>query len=210
MTSEPASERVRVRRVAERGDYDPGTVNAILDEALIAHVGVGTSRGPIVLPMLFGRTDATLYLHGAVGNDLLRQADGTEVCVTVTLLDGLVIARSAFHHSMNYRSVVVRGLARRITDDRELDLAFRLMTDRVGAGRYDDCRVPDAAEIKKTAVMAVPLSEASAKIRSGDPIDDDADLDSGFWAGVVPLRTVRGAPQAAGDLPADVPVPGYL
>lgn len=210
MSTQPASDRVAVRRVAERGHYDPATVNAILDEALVAHVGIDSERGPIVLPMTFGRTDHHLYLHGALGNDLLRQSDGTDVCVTVTLLDGLVLARSAFHHSMNYRCVVVRGVAEAVTDEEEMTAAFRLITDKAAPGRWDDCRQPDAGEVRRTAVLRVPLREASAKIRAGGPNDVESDLATPHWAGVVPLHTVRGEPIPAADLPTTVPVPGYL
>ena len=130
--------------------------------------------------------------------------------VTATLLDGLVIARSAFHHSMNYRSVVVRGVARRVDDTAEIALALRLITNRVGEGRWDDCRRPDASELARTAVMAVPLAEASAKVRVGDPVDDDADLALGHWAGVVPMETRRLDPVAAADLVTGPAVPAYL
>ncbi|MDH3708119.1 MAG: pyridoxamine 5'-phosphate oxidase family protein, partial [Acidimicrobiia bacterium] len=205
MGAQPASERVRVRRVADRGRYDRETIDAILDEALVAHVGVHTERGPIVLPMTFGRSHDTVYLHGAVGNDLLRQAAGHDVCVTVTLLDGLVVARSAFHHSMNYRCVVVRGQARRVDDEAEMALALRLITDRFGQGRYDDCRGANADELRRTTVLAVALDEASAKVRQGGPIDDADDLPLGHWAGVVPMELVRGTPEPAPDLPSGIP-----
>jgi nitroimidazol reductase NimA-like FMN-containing flavoprotein (pyridoxamine 5'-phosphate oxidase superfamily) len=203
---EPGSERVRVRRRADRGRYDPAVVHAIVDEAVIAHVGVVSDDGPVVLPMALGRRDDTVYLHGSVANQLLRSGDGAEVCVTVTLLDGLVLARSVFHHSMNYRSVVVRGRARRVDDPAEKLDALRCITDHVLA-RWDDARPPDEAELRQTLVLAVPLTEASAKVRTGDPVDDDADRDGPWWAGTVDMTLARGTPRPAADLAPGVVVP---
>lgn len=195
VTDAPPSDRTRVRRLADRGRYDAATVHAILDEAYLAHVGVVIDGEPRVLPMAFGRDGEVLYLHGAVGNALLRGGDGVEVCVTVTHLDGLVLARSAFHHSMNYRSVVVLGRAEKVTDLAEKRRALDAITDHVLPGRADDSRRSNDAELRQTLVLRVPLAEASAKVRTGPPIDEDDDLDLPHWAGVVPLRLVAGEPE---------------
>lgn len=203
--TEPASDRVRVRRSAARGNYEPAVALAILDEGTFAHVGVQTERGPIVLPMAYGRIDDTLYLHGAAANALLNEGAGAEVCVTVTLVDGLVLARSVFHHSVNYRSVVVRGRARKV-DGAEKEAGLRAVTDHIVA-RWDDARGPNDAELRQTLVLALPLTEMSAKIRTGDPIDDDEDRAGPWWAGVVPLTQAWGPASAAADLDPDLDVP---
>lgn len=198
MTS-PPSPRTRVRRGADRAHYDPGTVRGILDAAMIAHVGVVTDDGPLVLPMAYGRDDDTLYLHGAVANHLLGSADGADVCVTVTLVDGLVMARTPFHNSMNYRSVVVRGRARAVTDPDERLRALRAVTDHV-IENWDLGRPVSDAELRRTRVLAVPLDEASAKVRTGDPVDEPEDVAGPWWAGVIPVETRLGAPRPAADL----------
>ncbi len=200
------SERVRLRRVAERGDYDPGTVRAILDDALIAHVGVHTDAGPLVLPMAFGRTDDVLYLHGASANGLLRAAIDVELCATVTEVDGLVLARTPFHNSMNYRSVVIRGTGRRVDDPDEHLAALRLITDHVVA-TWDDTRPPNAGDLRRTLVLALPLDEASAKVRGGDPIDEPDDLDGPYWAGTVALERRWGRPRRSADLRTGIGAP---
>jgi nitroimidazol reductase NimA-like FMN-containing flavoprotein (pyridoxamine 5'-phosphate oxidase superfamily) len=191
----PPSERVRLRRHAERGRYDAAVVHPILDEAHLAHVGVVLDGEPRVLPMAIGRVGDVLYLHGAVGNALLRGADAAEVCVTVTHLDGLVLARSAFHHSMNYRSVVVLGRAVKVADPDEKRRALDAIVDHVLPGRSADSRPTNEAELRQTLVLRVPLAEASAKVRTGPPIDEPDDLDLPHWAGVVPLRVVAGEPE---------------
>lgn len=203
--SAPASERVTVRRAAKRGNYDPAEINAILDAGSIAHVGVSTEHGPIVLPMVYGRTDETLYLHGSAANALLRSGKGAEVCATVTLVDALVLARSAFHHSINYRSVVVRGSARKIEGDEEM-MALRLITNHI-VERWDDSRQPNDKEMKATLVLGLPLTEASAKIRTGDPVDDDEDLAGEWWSGLLPFDAKWGAPTDAADLGPGRPIP---
>jgi nitroimidazol reductase NimA-like FMN-containing flavoprotein (pyridoxamine 5'-phosphate oxidase superfamily) len=205
-TPGPASERVRLRRGAIRAEYDREAVFAVLDAGLIAHVGVVTPDGPIVLPMAYARTDEWLYLHGAVANAMLRAAVGTDICVTVTIVDGLVIGRSAFHNSMNYRGVVVRGLARRVEDPDEHVRALRLISDHVVAN-WDTAREATAGEIRKTMVIAVELVEVSAKIRAGDPIDEAEDLDGPHWAGHVPIEARFSAPVGSADLPAGVSAP---
>ncbi len=185
-----------------RADYDPGTVRAVLDAGLIAHVGVATADGPIVLPMAYGVGEDTLYLHGATGNAMLQEGSGREVCVTVTLLDALVVARTPFHHSMDYRCVVVRGTARAVTDEAERIAALHLVTDHVVA-TWDHCRPPSAAELRRTRVVAVPLTEASAKVRSGGPADEPDDVAGPHWAGHVPISSRFEAPVPSADLTGD-------
>ncbi len=188
----PPSERTRLRRHPERGRYDEATVHAVLDEGLVAHVGVVTDRGPLVLPMAYGRVGGTLYLHGAAGNALLRAAEDGPVCATVTLLDGLVLARSAFHHSMNFRAVVVFGTARRVIDEGEQRLALDAIVDKVAPGRAAEARPPTPAELRSTRVLALDLAEASAKVRTGPPVDDAADAGWPAWSGTIALTLVRG------------------
>jgi uncharacterized protein len=204
--SEPASDRVRLRRGALRGRYDEGAIRAVLDAGVIAHVGVATDDGPIVLPMAYGHDGVDLFVHGSVANAMLRAAVGHEVCVTVTILDGLIFARSPFHNSANYRSVVVRGVARRLTDPSEHERALRLISDHVVAN-WDTGRASTAGEIAKTMAVAVSLDEASAKIRDGGPADEPEDLDGPHWGGRIPITTVFAVPEPSPDLPADIPVP---
>jgi nitroimidazol reductase NimA-like FMN-containing flavoprotein (pyridoxamine 5'-phosphate oxidase superfamily) len=195
------SGRTTVRRKAERASYDREVVHAILDEALICHVGFESEHGPVVLPTMHARVDDTLYLHGAVGNAMLRTlAAGAPVCVTVTLLDGLVLARSAFHHSMNYRSVVVFGVPTAVEDPERKSAALEALIERIHPGRWTEARPPDDGELRQTLVVALPLDEASAKIRTGPPIDDAEDYALDVWAGVIPLETRRleGVPDPTG------------
>jgi len=193
----PPSERTRLRRHPERGGYDRASVHAVLDEGLVAHVGILTDHGPVVLPMAYARVATTLYLHGAAGNALLRAAKDAPVCATVTLLDGLVLARSAFHHSLNYRSVVVFGTGRRVADEAEHRLALAAIVDHVAPGRSGEARPSSASELRATRVLALDLAEASAKARSGPPVDDDADAAWPAWSGTIPLTLVRGTPVEA-------------
>jgi nitroimidazol reductase NimA-like FMN-containing flavoprotein (pyridoxamine 5'-phosphate oxidase superfamily) len=199
--AEAPSVRTAVRRRSQRGRYERELVHAILDEALVCHVGFESEHGPVVLPTMHARLDDTLYLHGAVANAMLRTlAAGAPVCVTVTLLDGLVLARSAFHHSMNYRSVVVFGTATAV-EDRDAKLAaLEALIERIHPGRWTEARPPTDAELRQTLVVAVPLDEASAKVRSGPPVDDDEDYALDVWAGVIPLETHRleGVPDPTG------------
>lgn len=187
---------VQLRRHPERGRYDEDTVHAILDEGVIAHVGVGTERGPVVLPMAYARVGRTLYLHGAVGNALLRAAEGQPVCATVTLLDGLVLAKSAFNHSMNFRSVVAFAPGRRVEEEAERRLALDAIVEHAVPGRTAEARSPNASELQSTRVLALDLAHASAKVRSGPPVDDEADADWPAWTGVIPLALMRGEPMA--------------
>jgi uncharacterized protein len=198
-----------VRRKPERASYDHAAAHSILDEGLVAHVGLATDDGPVVIPMLYARDGDRLVLHGSPASRLLRGARGVEVCATVTLVDGLVLARSAFHHSVNYRSVVVIGRATPVTDlDDKRALLLRLV-EHVVPGRTADARPPSEQELRATLVLQLPLAEASVKLRSGDPIDEDDDLDLPVWAGVIPLALTPGVPAPAGDLADGIPVPTY-
>jgi nitroimidazol reductase NimA-like FMN-containing flavoprotein (pyridoxamine 5'-phosphate oxidase superfamily) len=191
--------RTKVRRLAERGRYERSLVQEILDEAYVAHVGFVVDGQPRVLPMTYGRVGDDLYLHGAAGNAMLRAADGAEVCVTVTLLDGLVLARSAFHHSMNYRSAVLLGIATKVTDEDEKRRAFDAVVEHVLPGRTGTARAADASELRATAVLRLPIQEGSAKVRTGGPKDDPEDMDLPVWAGVIPLSLVAGDPVQDAD-----------
>ena len=173
---------------------------------MIAHVGVTTSEGPLVLPMAYGHDGQRLYLHGAAANHLLGTGDGHEVCVTVTHLDGLVMARTPFHNSMNYRSVVVRGRATRIDDEPGKRRALKLVTDHVVA-HWDAVRPPSQTDLRKTLVLELPLAEASAKVRTGDPVDEPDDIAGPWWAGVVPITTRFEPPEASADLTASAEPP---
>jgi len=205
----PASGRVTVRRGALRAEYDRDAMLAVLDAGLVAHVGVVTEQGPIVVPMAYGRTDECLYVHGSVANAALREAADHDVCVTVTMLDGLVIGRSVFHNSMNYRSVVVRGVARRVTDPAEHLRALHLVSDHI-VPTWVSGRAPSDIEIRQTMVLAVSLEEMSAKIRGGDPVDEPEDLDGPHWGGHVPIHSVYGRPVPSADLGAGIDVPAAV
>jgi nitroimidazol reductase NimA-like FMN-containing flavoprotein (pyridoxamine 5'-phosphate oxidase superfamily) len=206
VTIDAASERVRVRRGAQRARYDSQVVHSILDAGLVAHVGVTTADGPIVLPMAYGHDGERLYLHGAVGNALLGQGDGAEVCATVTSVDALVIARSPFHDSMNYRSVVVRGRAERLDEPTAKVAALRLVADHVVAN-WATGRGPTDEELRRTLVLALPLTEASAKVRTGGPGDEPSDLVGPHWGGTVSLVTTFGQPEPAEDLAVGIEPP---
>jgi uncharacterized protein len=207
----PPSERARVRRLPERGAYDRETIDAILDEALICHLAWVQDGEPRVIPTIHARSGDTLYIHGSNASRTLRSTKGgASVAAEVTLLDGLVLARSAFHHSMNYRSVVVYGHAREVTDADEKFAAQRALVDHVAHGRADDARLPNQRELDQTTILAIPIEEASAKIRTGPPKDDAEDMDLPIWAGVLPIRTIPGAPEPDPDLPGDVEPPGYV
>ncbi len=205
------SERTRVKRDPARARYDAATVLAILDAAAICHVGFVTDAGhPVVIPTIHGRIDDMLYLHGAAGNAMLRAITDAPVCVTATIVDGLVLARSVFHHSMNYRSVVVVGQGSAVDDPNERLAGLEAITERIAPGRWVASRLPNEKEMRATRVVRVPLAEASAKIRTGPPIDDENDLDSPTWAGVIPWTTRYGEPIPAPDLASDITVPRHV
>jgi nitroimidazol reductase NimA-like FMN-containing flavoprotein (pyridoxamine 5'-phosphate oxidase superfamily) len=195
--SEPHSPtpRTRVVREAHRGVYDRETVYRILDEGFLCHVGFVTDGQPFVIPTSYGRKDASLFIHGSAASRMLRNMkDGVPVCVTVTLLEGLVLARSIFNHSMNYRSVVVLGKATLVDDPQEKLEALRLLSEHILPGRWDDSRQPNASELKQTSVLRLPIEEFSAKVRLGPAIDDEEDYSFPTWAGVIPLEMTAGTP----------------
>jgi uncharacterized protein len=189
------SKRSRIARLPARGDYSEETIHRILDSTFLCHVGFVVDGQPFVIPTSYGRFGSTLYVHGSAASRMLRKlSSGIEVCVTVTLLDGLVLARSAFHHSMNYRSVVVFGRARLIDSPEEKTDALRAISEQILPGRWDDVRHPNDKELKATAVLALPLTEASAKIRTGPPLDDEEDYGLNVWAGILPIASRPGTP----------------
>jgi uncharacterized protein len=194
----------KVHRLPDRADYDRTAVHAVLDAATIAHVGLVRDERPVVIPLLFGRHDDALYLHGSVAGGVMRDGGaGSELCLTATVVDGLVLARSAFHHSMNYRSVVVIGRPEPVAGDEKL-LALRTIAEHLTPGRWDEVRPPTEVELRQTAVLRLGLDEASTKCRAAGPADDEADLDLPVWAGVVPMFTGYGTPQPADDLGREV------
>jgi nitroimidazol reductase NimA-like FMN-containing flavoprotein (pyridoxamine 5'-phosphate oxidase superfamily) len=189
----PVTDRTRVRRVPARGVFDRAAIYAILDEAFVCHVAFAVDGQPYAIPTGYARLDDALYVHGSAASRMVRQlSSGLDVCVTVTIVDGLVLARSAFHHSMNYRSAVVLGRARLVTEPDEKLAALRRFTDHVVPGRWAEVRPITDQELKGTAVLALPIEEASAKVRTGPPLDDAEDLQWPVWAGIVPLTTTTG------------------
>ena len=193
--SHSPSARTRLVREAERAVYDRDAAYRILDEGFLCHVGFAVDGQPFVIPTSYGRKDAKLYIHGSAASRMLRQMkEGVPVCITVTLLDGLVLARSIFNHSMNYRSVVVLGTATLVDDPEEKLEALRILSEHILPGRWEDSRKPNEREIKATSVLCVPIEEFSAKVRQGPVVDDEEDYSFPTWAGVVPLEMVAGAP----------------
>jgi nitroimidazol reductase NimA-like FMN-containing flavoprotein (pyridoxamine 5'-phosphate oxidase superfamily) len=202
--------RTTIKRLPKRAAYDRETVYAILDEGFVCHVGFAVDGTPYVIPTGYGRDGDQLYIHGSAASRMLRTLEqGIQVCVTVTLLDGLVLARSAFHHSMNYRSVVVFGVASVVREDEEKLKALVAFSEQVIPGRWDEVRQPDENELKATLVLKLPLSEASAKVRTGPPIDDEPDYALPVWAGELPLHLEAGAPVADPRLPEGIDPPDY-
>lgn len=203
--------RNQVRRHPERGHYDAATIYPIVDEALICHVGFVDGGQPFVIPTLHARQADSILLHGAKGSRLLKHLEaGGEVCITVTLLDGIVLARSVFSHSVNYRSAVIFGYGTPIQGDDQRIRALELFTDRLVPGRWRDARPPSAVELKQTGIVAVPIDSASAKIRTGPPKDGEEDLGLPVWAGVLPLHQAIGTPIAVPGLPAELGIPDYI
>jgi uncharacterized protein len=204
------TERTKVRRLPDRGKYDAESVYGILDEAFFCHVGFVVEGQPYVIPTGFARIDDTLYIHGSAASRMLRTlADGVQVCVTVTLIDGIVMARSGFHSSMNYRSVVILGRAMPVEARDEKLAALAAFSEQVMPGRWKDLRETTDAELKGTLVLSLPLKEVSAKVRSGPPKDDEADYALPLWAGVVPLKLAAGTPIDDPRLPKGIEPPGY-
>jgi nitroimidazol reductase NimA-like FMN-containing flavoprotein (pyridoxamine 5'-phosphate oxidase superfamily) len=203
---EAPSERTTVRRGANRAEYHVLQLLEILDRGLVAHVGVQTPSGPLVLPMAYGRTDSHVFLHGASANALLGQAIGHDVCVTVTIVDGFVVGRSPFHNSMNYRSVVMRGRAEDVTEPDQKRAALRLISDHVVA-TWATGRPPSDAEIRRTTVLKVPLAEISGKVRVGGPVDEPGDADGPYWGGYIPITATWDAPVGDDGLRPDIEPP---
>ena len=206
----PQTPRTTLKRLPQRGSYDREVIDQILDEGFICHVGFAVEGRPFVIPTGYARVGDSLLVHGSQASRMLRTLEqGIDVCVTVTLLDGLVLARSAFHHSMNYRSLVVFGNAR-VVDDPDAKLkALRALSEHIIPGRWDDVRQPSERELELTTVLSVSLAEASAKVRTGPPLDDDEDYGLAVWAGVIPLRLVAGTPIDDPRLPENSGPPKY-
>jgi nitroimidazol reductase NimA-like FMN-containing flavoprotein (pyridoxamine 5'-phosphate oxidase superfamily) len=201
--------RTGLNRHPERAREEQAVIDAIIDEALICHVGFVVDGYPAAIPTIHARSGTTLYLHGSPASRMLQSVPGAEVCVTITLLDGIVMARSAFNHSMNYRSVVIYGRPRVVTDPEEKMVAFEAITEHVAEGRWADTRHPTPSELTATTVIALAIDEASAKVRTGPPIDERADLELDIWAGVVPMRMEPGEPQPDALLGPGIPTPDY-
>lgn len=211
MSNTPPTPRAELKRLPERGAYDRETVYSILDEGMVCHVGICVDGQPFVLPMAYARAGDRLLIHGFGGGRLVRALkDGAEVCVTVTHMDALVLARSAFHHSMNFRSVIVFGTAKLIDGDEAKTKAFREFFEFLIPGRWDDVRPPAPKELAQTAIVEVALDECSAKIRTGPPVDDEADYELSTWAGLIPFELTPQPPQADPKLDDGVVLPNYL
>lgn len=206
----PQTERTTLKRLPARGVYDRDVVYQILDEGFICHVGFAAEGRPFVIPTGYARVENQLYIHGSQASRMLRTLKtGIDVCVTVTLVDGLVLARSAFHHSMNYRSVLVFGLATLVDSPDEKLAALRAFSEHVVPGRWEEVRQPNEQELKSTTVLSLELEEVSAKVRTGPPLDEEEDYELEVWAGVVPMRLVAGVPIADPQLPSNIEPPPY-
>jgi uncharacterized protein len=205
-----STERTRVRRHSERGQAERAALHAVLDAGIICHLGLVSDGSPLVLPTAYGRIGDMLYLHGSSANRSMLAAAGHEVCVTVTHFDGFVCARAAFSHSVNYRSAVIFGTARTVTQDAERLAGLRAVTEQLIPGRWDCVRAPTRKELAATSVMAVSLAEASVKVRTGPPVDDPADLGSGTWAGVLPATVTFGEPVPDPALPPGISAPEHI
>jgi nitroimidazol reductase NimA-like FMN-containing flavoprotein (pyridoxamine 5'-phosphate oxidase superfamily) len=205
-----ADDRTTVTRLPDRARYDAETIASILDSAFVCQIGFVVEDEPVVLPTIYARIGDTAYIHGSTLSRWLSNIDGTSVCLSVTVTDGIVFARSAFHHSLNYRSVVAFGRAHTVTDSQERLKALKAVAEAVQPGRWDDSRQPNESELRATTVLRVPLDRASAKIRTGPPGDASADYESSYWAGVVPLTLQRGVPISDPKLRDGIPIPAYL
>ena len=204
------TERTKLKRLPKRGHFDRETVYGILDEGFICHVGFAPEGQPFVIPTGYARDGDKLYIHGSQASRMLRTlSDGIDACVTVTIIDGLVLARSAFHHSMNYRSVVIFGRATLVEDGEEKMAALLALSEHFVRGRWADVREPTEQEMKQTTVLSLPLVEASAKVRTGPPLDDEEDYAMDVWAGVIPLRLVADEPVADPRLTDGIQIPAY-
>jgi nitroimidazol reductase NimA-like FMN-containing flavoprotein (pyridoxamine 5'-phosphate oxidase superfamily) len=207
----PPTDRTRLRRLPKRGHYDKDTIYGILDAGMIGHIGYVIDGQPFVTPTIYWREGNSVYWHGSWASRMLRQqAAGTPVCLTVSHLDGIVLARSGFHHSVNYRSVMLLGTPEEVEGSAKKLAHMRVFVDRLFPGRWDELRAVSTKELKATKVMRMEIDEASAKIRTGPPADDEQDYELPIWAGVLPLRTVVGAPEACPRLQQGIARPGYL
>ncbi len=210
-TTLATTQRTKIKRIPKRGNYEQNQIYQILDEGLVCYVGFAIEGQPFVIPTAYGRKEDKLYIHGSPASRMLRSLqNGIEVCLTVTLLDGLVLARSAFHHSMNYRSAVIFGTATVVESMEEKLEALRVFTEHVVAGRWDEVRQPNEQELQGTLVLELPINEASAKMRTGEPLDDEKDYDLPVWAGVIPLKLSNGSAIADSRLKTDVNLPDYI
>ena len=212
MSRFPITEKTEITRLPKRGEYDREAVYAILDEAMFCTLAYVRNEQPFQIPTGFCRMEDKLYVHGSVGSFYMRELAEKKlpVCISVTHLDGLVLARSAFHHSVNYRSVVIFSEAEKVGDQNELYKALEIFTNKIQPGRWNDVRKPSGGEWKATMLLSFNITEASAKVRTGPPVDDDEDYELDIWAGVVPLRTERKTPVPDADLKHGVPLPNYL
>ncbi|HSQ22835.1 MAG TPA: pyridoxamine 5'-phosphate oxidase family protein, partial [Pyrinomonadaceae bacterium] len=207
----PQTPRTTLKRLPKRGSHDREIINSILDEGFICHVGFAVEGRPFVIPTGYARADDKLLIHGSQASRMLRTlSEGVDVCVAVTLLDGLVLARSAFHHSMNYRSVVIFGRATLVEDRARKISALFALSEHIIPNRWQDVREPNESELRQTTVLSLPIDEASAKIRTGPPLDDEEDYGMEVWAGVMPLRLVAGQPIADPRLPSEIDPPDYV
>jgi nitroimidazol reductase NimA-like FMN-containing flavoprotein (pyridoxamine 5'-phosphate oxidase superfamily) len=207
----PPTERARVTREPHRGAYDRATIDRILDEALVCHLGFVDNDQPFVIPTLHARVGDEVFVHGSSASRALEAVEGHPACLTVTLLDGIVLARSVFEHSVNYRSVMLMGCLRRIQQPEDKLAALRAFSEKLVPGRWGDARTPSPQELRATAILALPIAEASAKLRAGPPDDGGGpDARRDVWAGVIPLRTVAGSPERDPRSGASVPLPAYL
>ncbi len=205
------TDRTRVRRIPDRGYYDKETIYPIIDEALYCHVGINHNGSPIVIPTIHARKDDTLYIHGSAASRLLKAIPGkNNICVTITLLDGIVLARSAFHHSLNYRSVVIFGEGEKVEDPKEIWEALKTVSEHLIPGRWNDARQPNQKELDATTVISISLQEASAKVRTGPPGDEEEDYNLPVWAGVLPLALTKGELIPDPFLPETLSIPDYL
>lgn len=210
MNELPRTQRTTLKRLPLRGTFERLQINEILDEGFICHVGFVVNGEPVVIPTGYARAGDALIIHGSQASRMLRQlGQGIEVCVTVTLIDGLVLARSAFHHSMNYRSVIIFGRARVIQDREEKMSALTALSEHMIPGRWDEVREPNDRELQLTTVLSIPLNEASAKVRTGPPVDDEEDYDLPVWAGVIPLQMIAEAPVDDPGLKVEMAAPEY-
>lgn len=205
------TEKTKLKRLPKRGNFDRETVYQILDEAFVCHVGFTVENQPFVIPTAYGRKDDVLYIHGSAASRMMKNlAMEIDICVTVTILDGLVLARSAFHHSVNYRSVVIFGKAELVTENSEKFEALRIFTEHIIPNRWNEIREPNAKELKATTVLRLPITEASAKMRFGNPIDDDEDMSLNIWAGVIPIELTAQSPISDDLLAKNIEMPDHV